>query len=82
LSFLLDPNPSFSSLLKCSVFYVNDGVELYLGGAFVDTVQEDRKVQLKISSREPAKANVWSRIEANDKTVLEKILVKVGERMP
>jgi hypothetical protein len=81
LSFLLDPNESFGSLLKCSVYYIEEGVELYLGGAFVANVQEDKKVQLKISSREPSKAGVWKKIEANDKSLLDNILVKAGERM-
>jgi hypothetical protein len=80
LSFLLNPNDSFSSLMKCSVFYLEGSVELYIGGAFVDTVQEDKKVQLKISSRESSKTHVWSKIEVNDKTFLDKVLVKVGER--
>jgi len=82
LSFLLDPNDSFSSLLTCSVFIVDDGVELYLGSAFVYNVQEDKRVQLRVRSREPSKAAIWKRIEASDKTIIDKILVKVGERMP
>ena len=32
LSFLLNPNDSFSSLMKCSVFYLEGSVELYIGG--------------------------------------------------
>ena len=82
LNLLLDPNASFSSLLKCSVYYVEDGVELYVGGAYVYNVQEDRRVQLKVTSREPSKDSVWRRIEVHDKSVIDKLLVKVGERMP
>jgi hypothetical protein len=81
LSFLLDPNDSFGSLLKCSIFYLENGVELYLGGGYVYNVQEDKRVQLKVSSRELSKESVWNKIEANDKDYIERILVKVGERM-
>jgi hypothetical protein len=82
LNFLLDPNDSFSSLLKCSIYYLADGVELYLGGAFVYNVQEDKRVQLKVSSREQSKSDIWRKVELSDKTIIEKLLVKVGERMP
>jgi hypothetical protein len=82
LLLLLDPNDSFSSLLKCSVYYVYDGIELFVGSAFVYNVQEDRRVQLKVTSREPSKEEIWKKIEAQDKAVVDKLLVKVGERMP
>jgi hypothetical protein len=81
LNFLLDPNDSFSSLLKCSVFFLQDGVEFFIGSAFVNNVQEDRRVQLKVSSREQSKADIWDKIGKSDKTTIDKLLVKVGERM-
>ena len=81
LNFLLDPNESFSSLLKCSVFYLEDGVEFFIGSAFVNNVQEDRRIQLKVSSREQSKAEIWDKIGKSEKTTIDKLLVKVGERM-
>lgn len=80
LNFLLDPNDSFSSLLRCSVFYLEDGVEFFIGSAFVNNVQDDKRVQLKVSSRETAKNEVWEKIGRGEKTTIEKLLVKVGER--
>jgi hypothetical protein len=80
LNFLLDKNVNFSPLVTCSVYHLRDGLELYIGSAVVTHVQDDGRIQVKVLNRELAQGQLWGSIEGNDKSVIDRLQVKVGGR--
>jgi hypothetical protein len=79
LFFLLDPNDNFSPRLGCSIYHMDDGIEICIGTGYVAHVQDDRKIHINVRSREAAQSEVWKKIESNDKTIIERLRIKVGE---
>jgi hypothetical protein len=74
---LLGPSPLFSVGMAVSFSWLDDhGFEVQVGFGQVLTVQQDGRVQAALTIPIPGYQDTLSRMENNDKEVLEKILVR------
>lgn len=74
---LLSKSELFGHESIVSVYFQEDGFEILIGVGFVLTIQQDGLIQVLILKKiDFEKEHLWSDINANNNTILKKLLVK------
>lgn len=78
---LLEPSRLFGQGVAVSVFILRGGFEILIGVGFVLIVQQDQRIQIKVTSSLPEHHDIWEALIKNDPDTLRNTLVKPGHQV-
>lgn len=73
---LLGPSDLYGHEALTSIYYRDEGLEVFIGLGFVFTIQDDGLIQVVVTGTESVQKDLWEKVCNNDKSVLARLMVK------
>lgn len=78
--FLLSPSDLFGSGIHCSMYLLDNNLEVLLGDGYVINIQGDKKIQVILKRIVNSELKIWDSIRQNQPETIQKLRIKPGRQ--